>query len=249
MYSPSGRGCSLGSEADTSAGQHLLPPPAAMCSLGLDSGDWDPQARAAGWPEGSGRSCWLPGSAAAVTGMAEHTPVWTVWRSGWSAVEISSVDDKDEENLGSMGLLLIARCFGQLLLSQSDCRLVVFSAQKLMIWSYPPQSCPFLFLSPPHSVSILASSVFPPSLHAWNLGAHSSQPHEWLKSIVSPFLSTSLSLSWPLHSPPPEGEELSLSGPAPLYPVTKEFDCGRMWRKGKKDRKAEIERRMLWKMF
>lgn len=154
MYSPSGRGCSLGSEADTSAGRHLLPPPAAMCSLGLDSGDGDPQARAAGWPEGSGRSCWPPGSAAGVTGMAEHTPVWTIRRSGWSAVESSSVDDKDESDLGSTGLLLIARCFGQLLVSpQSDCRLIVFSAQKRMIWSYPPQSCPFLFLSPPTTFS------------------------------------------------------------------------------------------------
>lgn len=57
LYSPSGGGCSLGSEAGTSAGQHLLPPPAVRCSPGLDSGDGELQARAAGWPEGSGRSC------------------------------------------------------------------------------------------------------------------------------------------------------------------------------------------------
>lgn len=57
MYSPSVWGCSLGSEAGTSAGQHLLPPPTGECTLGLDSGGVGLQAKAAGWPEGSERSC------------------------------------------------------------------------------------------------------------------------------------------------------------------------------------------------
>lgn len=112
MYSPSGAGCSLGNEAGTSAGRRRLPPPAAMCSLGPDSADGDLQARAAGWPGGSGRSCPPPTSAAGVTGTAEHTPVWTARWSGWRAAESSGVgdEDEDEEDGGSTGLRFAARC-------------------------------------------------------------------------------------------------------------------------------------------
>lgn len=81
-YSPSGGGCSQESEPGTSAGRPPPPPPAAACSRGLGSGGGALQARAAGWPVGSGRSCRPPGSATGVAGASGHISVWTTRLSG-----------------------------------------------------------------------------------------------------------------------------------------------------------------------
>lgn len=86
MYWPSVAGCSPGSEAGTSAGQHLRLPPAARCSPGQDSGGADSEATARGWPEGSGRSCWLPGSAAGATRVAGHG---LVLAAGWIKISVA----------------------------------------------------------------------------------------------------------------------------------------------------------------
>lgn len=84
QYWPSAVGCSPGSGAGSSAGQPPPPPPAVKCSPGRGGlgGAGGLQPRAGGWPEGTGRSCWLPASEA---GEGErHAPIWI-------SVQMSSV--------------------------------------------------------------------------------------------------------------------------------------------------------------
>lgn len=154
----------------------------------------------------------------------------------------SSLDSLAEWMENSRDLGVIEGCSDQLLLSPQPLWILRSGTNEPLNLS--PSNF-FRFCFSPYHVQVLSTPLLFSSLLAahLDLGLPVAQPQ-----VIKVYC---LSFSFNIlrsFSPPPEGEGLSLWPGPPLPMWLKSW----LWKnviKGKKDRKAEIEWRMLWKMF